>query len=97
MAFVNACTRCRFATESDDEMEAHLLIHKARILKFEPLKTHIAQALSESRSQEDTTNWEKALTLVENLINACSDCGMLDCKCEVALKAIASLNGGADE
>lgn len=93
MEFVNACTRCRFATESDDEMEAHLLIHKARILKFEPLKTHIAQALSESRSQEDTRNWEQALTLVNKLIDACAECGLLECKCEATQKVMAALGG----
>lgn len=98
MEFVNVCTRCRYATDDDDAMEAHHLIHKARIIKFEPLKTHIAQALTESRSQEDTANWEQALTLVNKLIDACSDCGMLECKCEAAQKAIASLNGkGGDD
>lgn len=81
MECTNVCTKCRFATSNDDAMEQHLLIHKARALKFEPLKTLIVQALTESRSQEDTANWEKALTLVNAMIDPCPDCGLLWCKC----------------
>jgi hypothetical protein len=68
-------------------MEAHLLIHKARILKFEPLKTHISKALGESRTQEDTKNWEEALTLVQALIDPCPECNLMVCRCKGTLDA----------
>jgi hypothetical protein len=72
-------------------MEAHLLIHKARILKFEPLKTHISQALAESRTQEDTANWEQALTLVQALIDPCPECNLMVCGCNGTLNELALL------
>ena len=92
METTNHCTRCRFATNDDDVMETHIMIHKARIIKFEPLKTHIAGALSQSRSQEDTANWEQALTLVQALIDPCPSCGLLDCQCEGTVAIMDSMN-----
>lgn len=94
MSFTNVCTKCRFATDDDGAMEAHLLIHKARVIMFEPLKTHICQALAESRTQEDTKNWEQALTMVNALIDPCPECQMLFCECEGTLKELASLTNG---
>lgn len=92
MECTNVCTKCRFATSNDDAMEQHLLIHKARALKFEPLKTHICQALADSRTQEDTKNWEKALTLVNAMIDPCPECGLLWCRCKKTITEFDELD-----
>jgi hypothetical protein len=66
---IKHCVRCGFDTDSETIMQAHQLVHQARILRFEPLKTHMTMALTESRTQDESMNWEKALVMLEDFIN----------------------------
>lgn len=77
---INTCARCGYKTQVELFADAHKMVHEARIVRFEPLTTHIALSLSESRSQEDSNNWNKALDMVKELINQCPDCGQLPCQ-----------------
>ncbi len=38
-------------------------------MEFEPLKTHMLTAITGSCSAAELANWEKALAMVEDLIN----------------------------
>ena len=79
---IRVCARCGYKTQVELFLDAHKMVHEARIVRFEKLKTHIASALADSRTQIDTDNWNKALDVVNEIINACPDCGELPCKCQ---------------
>lgn len=94
----NTCARCGYKSENRIFYDAHKLAHEARIIRFEKLKTHFSVSMTESRSQTDSTNWQIAMNLIDDVINECPGCMKLKCECNPELEAqILERLGGEGE